>query len=151
MIPGLEEWNWCIHTELNFLGCYDWQKTRISEGVEVWFQLRERLKNGRENNKPKIPKLSCGNLQNSRFQFCTHIYKHTIFYLSHIQTCSVQSLDQLGHQGVIRDNLTEILSQAFLHEALVSNSGMGRDVHSLMLSIQHFLCQPWHHPPSKVP
>ena len=94
MIPGLEEWNWCIHTELNFLGCYDWQKTRISEGVEVWFQLRERLKNGRENNKPKIPKLSCGNLQNSRFQFCTHIYKHTIFYLSHIQTCSVQSLDQ---------------------------------------------------------
>ena len=27
---------------------------------------------------------------------------------------------------------------------------MDRDVHSLMLSIQHFLCQPQHHPPSKV-
>ena len=28
---------------------------------------------------------------------------------------------------------------------------MGRDAHSLMLSIQHFLCQPRHRPPSKVP
>ena len=32
----------------------------------------------------------------------------------------------------------------------MSSSGMGRDVHSLMLSIQHFLCQPRHRPPSKV-
>ena len=38
-----------------------------------------------------------------------------------------------------------------LLEATVTSSGMGRDVHSLTLSFQHFLCQPWHCPPSKVP
>ena len=36
-------------------------------------------------------------------------------------------------------------------EALVSSSGMGRGVHSLMLSIQHFLHWPRCHPPSKIP
>ena len=43
--------------------------------------------------------------------------------------------------GVAVDAFKEF--QSFLQEALVSSSGMGRDVHSLMLSIQHFLCQPW--------
>ena len=38
------------------------------------------------------------------------------------------------------DDSAEILSQSFLQVASVSNSGMGRDVHSLLLSIQHFLC-----------
>ena len=33
----------------------------------------------------------------------------------------------------------------------ISSSDMGRDVRSFMLSIQHFLCQPRHCPPSKVP
>ena len=33
----------------------------------------------------------------------------------------------------------------------LTSSGMGRYVHSLMLSIQHFLCWPQRHPPSKVP
>ena len=33
----------------------------------------------------------------------------------------------------------------------MSSSGMDRDVYSLMLSIQHFLCRPWRRPPSKVP
>ena len=33
----------------------------------------------------------------------------------------------------------------------MSRSGMGRDVHSSMLSSQHFLCRPRHRPPSKVP
>ena len=32
----------------------------------------------------------------------------------------------------------------------MSSSGMGRDVHSLMLSIQHFTCRPRRRPPSKV-
>ena len=32
----------------------------------------------------------------------------------------------------------------------MSSSGMGRDVHSLMLSIQHFLCRPRRRLPSKV-
>ena len=41
----------------------------------------------------------------------------------------------------MRDDSAEILFQSFLLEALVSSSGTGRDVHSLMLSIQHFLCR----------
>ena len=56
------------------------------------------------------------------------------------QFISVQSLDQLGDQGDMRDLSAEILFQPFLQEALVSSSGMGRNVHFLMLSIQHFLC-----------
>ena len=39
----------------------------------------------------------------------------------------------------------------FLQETLVSSAGMGRDVHSLMLSFQHFLCRPRRRPSSKVP
>ena len=35
----------------------------------------------------------------------------------------------------MRDDSAEILSQSFLPEANVSSSDMGRDVHSLMLSI----------------
>ena len=46
----------------------------------------------------------------------------------------------------MRDDSAEILFQSFLQEALVSSSGMGRVVRSLMLSIQHFLRRP----PSKV-
>ena len=38
--------------------------------------------------------------------------------------------------GDMRDDSAEILFQSFLQEALVSSSGMGRDVHSWMLSIQ---------------
>ena len=33
----------------------------------------------------------------------------------------------------------------------MSSSGMAREVHSFMFSIQHFLCQPRRRPPSKVP
>ena len=33
----------------------------------------------------------------------------------------------------------------------MSNSGMGRDVHSLVLSIQHFLYRPQRRPPFRVP
>ena len=36
----------------------------------------------------------------------------------------------------MRDDSVEILFQSFLQKALVSSSGMGRDVHSLMLSVQ---------------
>ena len=39
-----------------------------------------------------------------------------------------------------------LLLFCFLQEALVSSSGMGKDVHSLMLSIQHFLCRPRRRP-----
>ena len=41
-----------------------------------------------------------------------------------------------GHEGRFSRDL---LFQSFQWEALVSSSGMGRDVQSLMLSIQHFL------------
>ena len=41
-------------------------------------------------------------------------------------------------------------SQPFLREAHMSRSGMGRNVHSLM-SIQHFFCWPWYHPPPNMP
>ena len=40
-----------------------------------------------------------------------------------------------GVGGGLRDNSAEILFQSFLKEATMSSSGMGRDVHSLMLSI----------------
>ena len=39
----------------------------------------------------------------------------------------------------------------FLQEAIVSSSGTGRDVCSLMLSIQHFLCRPRRRTPLKAP
>ena len=64
---------------------------------------------------------------------------------------SVQSLGRLGRQGDTRDNSAEIPFQSFLQEVLVISSGMGRDVQSLMLSIQHFLCWPQQCPPSEMP
>ena len=67
------------------------------------------------------------------------------------QFSSVQSLDPLGRQGDLRDNLAKILFQNSLLEAPVSSSGMGRDVHSLMLFTQHFLCRPRPRPSSEVP
>ena len=54
-------------------------------------------------------------------------------------------------RGDMIDDPAEILFQSFLQEAPVSSSGMGRDVHSLMLSIQYFLCCPGCRPPSKMP
>ena len=51
----------------------------------------------------------------------------------------------------MRDDSAEILFRSFLQEALVSIPGMDRDVHSLMLSIQHFLCRPWRRPSFKAP
>ena len=54
---------------------------------------------------------------------------------------SLQSLDRLGLRGNVREETVGILLQSFLQEALVGSSGMGRYVHSSMLSIQHFLRQ----------
>ena len=54
-----------------------------------------------------------------------------------VQFSTVQSLDKLGHQGKVgsmRGNSAEFF-QCFLQEALVGKSGMGRDVHFLVLSI----------------
>ena len=64
---------------------------------------------------------------------------------------SFQSLDRLSRLGDIGEDFAEILFQSFLYEALVSSSGMGRDVRSLMLSIQHLLYRPRRRPPLKLP
>ena len=50
----------------------------------------------------------------------------------------------------MREDSAENLFQSFLQVALVCSSGMGRDVHSLMLSIQHFLFRPQRRQPSTV-
>ena len=67
-----------------------------------------------------------------------------------IMFSSVQSLDRLGRRGDMIDDSAEALFQSFQKGAVVSSFGMGRDVHSLMLSIQHFLCRPRRRPPSKT-
>ena len=64
---------------------------------------------------------------------------------------SIQSFDWLGLRGDMKDNSAETLFLSFLQEALASNSGISRDVHSLMLPIQHFFCWPQHRPSSKMP
>ena len=57
----------------------------------------------------------------------------------------------IASSGDMRDVSEEILFQSFLQEALRSSSGMGRDVHSFMLSIDRFLCRLRRRPHSKVP
>ena len=68
-----------------------------------------------------------------------------------VQFSLVQSLDRLGRREDRRDDSAEILFQSFLQEAVVNSSGMARDVHSLMMSIQHFLSRPRRRPQYKVP
>ena len=68
-----------------------------------------------------------------------------------IRSVQFRPFNQLGRRGNTTDDSAEILFQCFLQEAIVSTSGMGMDVHSLMLSIQHFLCQPRRRPFFKVP
>ena len=43
------------------------------------------------------------------------------------------------------------IQQSSLQDSIVSVTGMGRDVHSLKLSIHHFFCGPRRRPSSKVP
>ena len=49
----------------------------------------------------------------------------------------------------MRDDPAEILFQSILQKAFVGSSGVGRYVHSLMMSIQYLLCRPRRRPPSK--
>ena len=69
-----------------------------------------------------------------------HLCHHHLIQFSSVQ---LNSLTDWVPGGDMRDGSAENLFQSFLQEALISSSGMGRDVHSLMLSIQHFICQPW--------
>ena len=77
---------------------------------------------------------------------------------SSVQFSSVQSHDRLcrswGGGGVLGGGTLEqrfFFFQSFLREGVVGSSGMGKDVHSLTLFIQHFLCRPWRRPLSEVP
>ena len=54
-------------------------------------------------------------------------------------------------EGDIREDSAKILFQSFSQEAIVSSSGTDRDVHSLMLSIQHFLCRQRRRSPFRCP
>ena len=60
--------------------------------------------------------------------------------LLEFQFSSVQSLDRLSRRGNMTDDSAETLFKRFLQEAILRSSGKDRDVHSLMLSIQHFPC-----------
>ena len=56
-----------------------------------------------------------------------------------------------GGGGGNRVDLAEILFQSFLWEAIAGSSGIGRHVHSLTLSVQHFFFRQQSPPPSEVP
>ena len=56
-----------------------------------------------------------------------------------------------GEGGGAWGTIQQRSSSTFLMEAIVGSSEMGRDVHSLALSIQHFLNRPRCRPASKVP
>ena len=47
------------------------------------------------------------------------------------ELCKFQSLERPGRREDMRDNSAEILFQSFLQVALVSSSGIGRDVSTL--------------------
>ena len=94
-------------------------------------------------------------LQNNFLRFCYAVKMQHVAAaraaLSSVHSGSGQFLDRLGRRGDIRDYSKEILFLSVLQKVLVSSPGMGRDVHSRMLSIQRFLCRPRRRPPSKMP
>ena len=49
------------------------------------------------------------------------------------------SLTDLVIRGDVRDDSAETIFQSCMQEATISSSGMGRDVHCMTFSIQHFL------------
>ena len=68
------------------------------------------------------------------------LYRIPLFCSYDGEKYSSAQLSSLANLVVRGDDSADILCQSFLQKALVSTSGMGRDVHTLMLSIQHFLC-----------
>ena len=72
--------------------------------------------------------------------FTVHVYKVKLEILpvcsAKISSVQFISLTNLVIWRDMTDDSAEILFQSFLQEAVVGNSGTGRDVHSLMLSIQ---------------
>ena len=72
-------------------------------------------------------------------QFSSTFVSQNLCFPGPAQFKSVQSLHRLGHLGDTGDDSAEILFQSCLREALVSSFGMGKDVHSLMLFVQHLL------------
>ena len=82
---------------------------------------------------------------------CNSVKVHLAVLCCYPDTVQFRPLTSWVVRGDRRDNSAEILFESFLQKAIENSSGMGRDVHSLMLSIQHFLSWLWHHPSSKVP
>ena len=87
------------------------------------------------------------------------IYLSALAKLMGIPSCitTIQSLKWMGLRestkwggGEGRDS-AEIVFQTFMQKAIASSSGTSMDVHSLMVSTQHFLCRPRRRPPSKIP
>ena len=74
--------------------------------------------------------------------FYTIFVKAAFPLLPKVQFNSVQILDRLGRRRDMTNDSAESLFKSFLREAVVGHSGMGRDVHSLTLLIQRFLCTP---------
>ena len=64
---------------------------------------------------------------------------------------SVQSLGRLGRRGDTRDDSAESIFHSFLREVFKICSDMKRNVYSLTLSIQHFLCRPRRRPSPRLP
>ena len=115
------------------------------ESVQAWLILSKRL-TGRGNCDSQYTKIS---LPDHCYTLCA---PQSMFSSARFSSVA----NRLGRRGrggggERRDDVTEILFQSFLQEALVRSFGMGRDVHSLTLSIQHFLCWPRRRPPSEVP
>ena len=76
-------------------------------------------------------------------------WTYYFYYFAKMPFSSVQFLDRLGHLGGHEERFNKdplpFFSSAW---GPMSSSGMGRDVHSLILSIQLFLCLPRCRPPS---
>ena len=78
---------------------------------------------------------------------CTYLHSSGLYSRQRlVQFSSVQPLGPSSRLGDMMNDSVEILFRPFLREAIVTSSGMDRDVHSLTLSIQYFRCRPQRRP-----
>ena len=71
----------------------------------------------------------------SSYNTNTRMSINSIKYQPTEQFSSIQSLDQLGYQRGMTDESADILFQSFLQEAIMSSSGMVRDIY--LLTVVH--------------
>ena len=65
----------------------------------------------------------------------TRMSINSIKYQPTEQFSSIQSLDQMGYQRGMTNESADILFQSFLQEAIMSSSGMVRDIY--LLTVVH--------------